>query len=93
MGEHSPNWGGKRPGAGRPRSKDITAKVRSVYCSDSEHRAVKNFLRLYRACGKDAALRASIEDIPAGGLLGYFDGDVEVVREFLSQDQLLKLLE
>lgn len=94
--QHSPNWGGKRPGAGRPTSRNATAKVRSVYGSDSEHAAVKRFLKLYRAymgsdgvC-KDSELRGVLGELRAADLLQYFDG-LETFKGKLPQEKTEKL--
>lgn len=99
MGEikqHSPNWGGKRPGAGRPISRNATAKVRSVYGSDSEYEALKRFLKMYRAymgrdgvC-KDSNLREMLGNLRAADLLQYFDG-VETIKGKLPQEQAAKI--
>lgn len=43
-------WGGKRPGAGRPRS-DVTGQQRrkhSIYCTDIELVKVRKYLRILR---------------------------------------------
>lgn len=46
----SPNWGGKREGAGRRTlPEDGKRKKYSFYLSDGEHRAVSDTLELYRS--------------------------------------------
>ena len=49
----SPNWGGKREGAGRKAVE--LRKPKSFRLSDSEHKAVSAFLRDLRQADKDIA--------------------------------------
>ena len=47
--EYSPNWGGKRPGAGRKQERPYTARPCSMYCTRREQMLLKNCLQLFRA--------------------------------------------
>lgn len=44
-----PGWGGKRPGAGRPRSTGDRRRNRGVYCTDAELAKLKEYLKELRS--------------------------------------------